>query len=157
QYAPLSNGFDTLDRLTTENSVTFTYGDSAHLHAATGLSGGYNAVYDQVGNMTCRAQTGSTTCSGTPQTGEQLTYDNEGRLTAWQNAPSNPTSTAAMAYDGEGQRVALKVNGGTPTYYLGTLEEVAGSTLTKYLAAPGQVGSTGLPTVVRMGTGGALS
>ena len=36
----------------------------------------------------------------------QLAYDNERRLTAWQNAPSAPTSTDAFAYDGEGNRVA---------------------------------------------------
>jgi hypothetical protein len=34
---------------------------------------------------------------------------------------------------------------------LGTLEDIVGSTLTKYFSAPG------LPTVVRVGTGGALS
>ena len=80
------------------------------------------------------APTSGFTCSGTP-TGAQLTYDNQGRLTVWQNAPSNPTSTEAMAYDGEGQRVALKVNGGAPTYYLGSLEEITGATLTKYFTA----------------------
>ncbi len=157
QYPAMSFGFDTLDRQTTAAGATFTYGDSAHLHAVTGLSAGFSATYDAAGNMTCRAQTGGTTCSGTPQTGEQLTYDNEGRTTAWQNAPSNPTATEAMAYDGEGQRVALKVNGGTPTYYLGSLEEISGSTLTKYLSAPGQATGARLPTAVRVGTSGTLS
>jgi YD repeat-containing protein len=114
----------------------------AHLHAVTAIGSSYTARYDASGNMTCRAPTGSTTCSGTP-TGAQLTYDNEGRLTAWQNAPSNPTSTEAMAYDGEGNRVALQVNGGTPTYYLGNLEEVTGSMLTKYFSAPSHAGGPG--------------
>lgn len=36
---------------------------------------------------------------------QQLSYDNEGRLTAWQNAPSSPTSTDQYLYDGEGNRV----------------------------------------------------
>ena len=55
-----------------------------------------------------------------------------------------------MAYDGEGQRVALKVNGGTPTSCLGTLEEIAGSMLTKKCLS-----ASGLPTIVRVGTDGA--
>jgi RHS repeat-associated protein len=151
QYGATTASFDTLDRQTTENSTSYTYGDSAHLHAVTSLSAGYSAKYDPAGNLTCRAPTSGTTCTSTPQTGGVLTFDNEGRLTAWQNQPSNPTSTEAMAYDGEGQRVALQVNGGTPTYYLGSLEEIVGSTLTKYLGAPG------LPTALRVGTGGALS
>ncbi len=47
---------------------------------------------------------GITTCSGTP-TGAQLTYDNEGRLSHWQNAPSSPTTTDDFLYDGAGNRV----------------------------------------------------
>jgi YD repeat-containing protein len=109
----------------------------------------YTSAYDAAGNQLCRAPTGSQTCTGTP-TGQLLTYDNEGRLTAWQNAQSSPTSTEQMAYDGEGQRVALKVNGGTPTYYLGDLEEINGGTLTKYIG-----GGAGLPSAERVGTGGA--
>ncbi len=63
------------------------------------------------------APTSGLTCFGT-STGQQLSYDNERRLTAWQNAQTNPTSTEAMAYDGEGRRVALTVNGGTATRQL---------------------------------------
>jgi YD repeat-containing protein len=100
--------------------------------------------------MTCRAPSGSQTCSGTP-TGQLLTYDNEGRTTAWQNAQSNPTATEAMAYDGAGNRVALTVNGGTPTFYLGDLEEISGGGVTKYLAAGG-----GLPQAMRAGSTSAL-
>lgn len=125
-------------------------GTTRNLHGATGIGSGYTSSYDQAGNMTCRALTSAATCSGTP-TGAQLTYDNEGRLIAWQNTPSNPTSTETIAYDGEGHAVARQTNGGTPTYYLSTLEEIAGSMLTKYFTA------TGLPTIVRNGTGGALS
>lgn len=44
-----------------------------------------------------------------------------------------------MAYDSEGQRVALQVNGGIPTYSLGVLEVVTGSTLTTYLSAAAQL------------------
>ncbi len=144
-------GYDTLDRLTSGPLGSYTYGDSAHKHAVTSIgTSSYTASYDASGNMTCRAPSGSQTCSGTP-TGQLLTYDNEGRTTAWQNAPSNPTSIEQMAYDGEGRRVALTVNGGTPTYYLGSLQEISGGSLTKYLSA------AGLPSAVRVGTGGALS
>jgi RHS repeat-associated protein len=99
--------------------------------------------------MTCRAPTSGTTCAGT-QTGAQMTYDNEGRLTNWQNAPSNPTKTEQMAYDGEGNRVALTVNSGTPTYYISSVEEVSGSAITKSFSA-----GHGLPTVMRVGSGGS--
>jgi RHS repeat-associated protein len=145
-----SYGFDTLDRMTAESGSAFTYGDSSHLHALTSTSAGYSAAYDQAGNMTCRAPASGATCAGTP-TGAQLTYDNQGQLTAWQNAPATPTTTETMAYDGDGRLVARKVNGGTPTYYLDTLEEITGATLTKYFTA------AGLPTIVRTGTGGTLS
>jgi RHS repeat-associated protein len=150
QYGATTFGLDTLDRLSAENGSAYTYGDNAHLHGVTGIGAGYTASYDQAGNMVCRAPTSAATCSGTP-TGARLTYDNEGRVTGWQNTPSAPTSTEAIAYDGEGHAVARQANGGTPAYYLDTLEEVAGSTLTKYFTADG------LPTIVRTGTGGALS
>ncbi len=80
-----------------------------------------------------------------------MAYDDEERLTSWQNAPSSPTSIEAMAYDGDGNRVALVVNGGTPTYYLGNLEVISGSSLTEYFTA-----CAGLPTIERVGTSGAL-
>lgn len=80
---------------------------------------------------------------GTP-TGAVLSYDKENRLVGWQNAPSNPTSTASFAYDGEGQRVAQNANG-TKTYYVGGAEEQTGSTLTRYCMVPG------LPTAMNVG------
>jgi RHS repeat-associated protein len=67
------------------------------------------------------------TCASTP-TGQVLGYDAEGRLAAWQNAQSSPTSTASYLYDGEGNRVeAVTTAGGTSTTttYLGNTEEVA--------------------------------
>jgi RHS repeat-associated protein len=112
-----------------------TYGDAAHLHAATAVGSGYTAKYDASGNMTCRAPTSSQTCSGT-LTGAALNYDNEGRLTAWQNAQSGPTSTDNFLYDGEGNRVEQQsvVSGTTTTtVYVGSVEELkttAGSTTT---------------------------
>jgi hypothetical protein len=97
--------YDTLDRLTSGPAGSYSYGDAAHKHAATAVGSGYTAKYDASGNMTCRAPSSSQTCSGTI-TGAALTYDNEGRLTAWQNAQFSPTSTDSYLYDGEGNRVA---------------------------------------------------
>ncbi|HEX6819393.1 MAG TPA: hypothetical protein VF120_13535 [Ktedonobacterales bacterium] len=153
-YGPVSYGYDTLDRMTSSPSGANVYGDSAHLHAETSIGTAYSARYDAAGNMTCRAPTSSTPCSGGAN-GELLTYDTEGRLTTWQNAPSNPTATEAMAYDGEGNRVALQVNGGTPTYYLGSLQELSGSTLTMYIT--GSSAGADLPVVEAVGSRGTLS
>ncbi len=124
----------TTDCITSGPLGSYTYGDSAHLHAATSVGSGYTASYDAAGNMLCRAPTASTTCSGTP-TGAQSSYDNEGRLAAWQNAPSSPTSTANYLYDGEGNRVFQQTttNGSTTsTTYVGNLEDIttSGSTTT---------------------------
>jgi len=89
-----SFSYDTLNQLTSGPLGSYSYGDAAHLHAATSVgsgSGQYTASYDASGNMVCRAPTGSVSCSGT-NTGQQLTWDNEGRLTGWQNAPSSHLS-----------------------------------------------------------------
>ena len=80
-----------------------TYGDSAHLHAATAIGTTYTAKYDANGSMTCRAPSSASTCAGTP-TGAQLTYDTEGQLVAWQNAPSSSTTTPAASTARVGRR-----------------------------------------------------
>ena len=155
--------YDTLDRLQSGPLGSYSYGDSAHLHAVTGIANGgttaYSATYDAGGNMTCRAADGTTTCSGTP-TGAVLSYDNEGRLSGWQNTPTSPTTTDSFLYDGEGNRVEQQTttNGSILTstvYVAGGLEEItstgASTTLTKYF------GAQGLPTAERVGTNGPLS
>jgi len=105
----------------------------------TATGSGYSAAYDAAGNMTCRAPSNATTCSGT-QTGQQLSYDAEGHLSTWQNQPT-PTSTVNYLYDGEGTRVASQlVSGGntTLTSYIGNLETVVtGSSTTTYYSAGG--------------------
>jgi RHS repeat-associated protein len=103
-----------------------TYGNSSHPHALMATSTGYSAAYDAVGNQTCRALTSATTCSGT-QTGQQLSYDAEGRLTGWQNTPASPSASATYLYDGSGNRVAMQTTSGgttTLTAYIGSIEEV---------------------------------
>jgi hypothetical protein len=71
----------------------------------SGGTGAYSASYDASGNMTCRAPSSSTACAGTTKTGQQLTWDVEGRLATWQNTTTSPTVTAKYLSDGEGQRV----------------------------------------------------
>jgi RHS repeat-associated protein len=116
--------YDNMGRFTTGPLGAYTYGDSAHVHALT-HSAAYTAAYDAAGNMTCRAPTTSATCIST-QTGAQLSYNNEGQLSNWQNQPSSPTSTAAFLYDGQGNRVAQQTTSSgsaTTTVYVGELEE----------------------------------
>jgi RHS repeat-associated protein len=120
---------------------SYSYDDANHLHAATfvqSASDDYSATYDASGNMTARAPSES-------QSQQKLTWDNEGRLTAWQNAPSSPTSTAQYLYDGEGNRVEQQTASGgttTTTVYVGDLESVAttggATTTTTYFYAAGQ-------------------
>ncbi len=87
--------------------------------------------------MTCRAATSATTCAGASPTGAQMGYDNEGRLTSWQNTPSSsPTQSATYLSDGAGQRVQQAATSGgatTTASYIGSLEEVTtsgGTTMT---------------------------
>jgi RHS repeat-associated protein len=94
--------------------------------------------------MICRAPDGSVSCTGA-NTGQQLSWDNEGRLEGWQNAPTSPTSSAAYLYDGEGHRVEQQTSSGgttTTTVYIGDLESIAvtggTTTTTTYYYAAGQ-------------------
>jgi len=130
-----SDSYNVDGQLSSGPGGTYTYGSGSHVHALTVTSGGYSAAYDAAGTMNCRAPTSSTTCRGT-QTGQQLNYDAERRLTSWQNQPNSPTQKAHYLYDGEGHRVAMKttVSGtNTTTAYIGSIEEVqttGGSTQT---------------------------
>ncbi len=143
--------YDTLTRLTSITSSgatgsspgSYTYGDSAHLHAATATAGGYSATYDAAGDMVCRAPTSATTCTGGSPTGAQLAYDAERRLAHYQNIPgAAPDVEAWYLYDGAGNRVeqAVKQSGvTTSTYYLaGGAEEVrSDGSLIKYYGSLG--------------------
>ncbi|HEV2236265.1 MAG TPA: RHS repeat-associated core domain-containing protein, partial [Ktedonobacterales bacterium] len=136
--------YDNLGRLTSGPLGNYGYADAAHLHGATSIGGQWTGTYDASGDLTCRAPSSATTCAGTP-TGAQLSYDAEGRLSAWQNAPSSPSSTDSFLYDGEGHRVQQVVTSGgatTTTVYIGRLEEVATSgatiTTTTYYYAGGK-------------------
>ncbi|HEV8191246.1 MAG TPA: RHS repeat-associated core domain-containing protein [Ktedonobacterales bacterium] len=117
---------------------SYSYGDSAHLHAATATAGDYSATYDAAGDMTCRAPNSATTCTGASPTGAQLAYDAERRLTHSQDVPgASPNVEAWYLYDGAGNRVeqaAKQSEVTTSTYYLaGGAEEVhSDGSLIKY-------------------------
>jgi RHS repeat-associated protein len=113
--------------LTSGPAGNYTYGDSNHPHAVTSTSSGYSAAYDATGNLICRALTSATSCSGTSSTGQQLSYDAQGRLSNWESQANSPAQTASYLYDGNGNRVAMQttVNGATTlTAYIGSVEEV---------------------------------
>ncbi len=108
----------------------YNYGDSSHPHAVTSTSNGYSATYDAAGNLICRALTMTTTCSGSSPTGQQLSYDAQGRLSIWQDQATSPTQTVNYLYDGSGNRVAMQSTGNgttTLTSYIGSIEEVQSS------------------------------
>src|SRR5579871_5755557 len=90
--------YDTLGRLTNGPLGAYTYGSSAHLHAVTTIGSTYSASYDAAGNMTCRSSVSASACVGTP-TGAALSYDVEGRLSHWQDTPTNPTTTDDFLYE----------------------------------------------------------
>ncbi len=113
--------------LTTGPQGSYTYGDNTHPHAVTSTSSGYSASYDAAGNMTCRATSNASVCSGSSPTGQQLSYDAEGRLSSWQDQPTLPGKIVNYLYDGEGHRVAMQstVSGTTTlTSYIGSIEEI---------------------------------
>jgi RHS repeat-associated protein len=121
-----SESYNVVNGFVTGPAGSYTYGDGSHPHAVTATSGGYSAAYDAAGNLICRALTTATTCSGT-QTGQQLSYNPQGKLSNWQNTPTSPTQTANYLYDGAGNRVAMVTKVGsitTTTVYVGSIEEV---------------------------------
>jgi RHS repeat-associated protein len=133
QYAQTFS-YDVMGRITNGPLGTYTYGDPAHVHAATAIGTAWTTAYDAAGNMTCRAPNGAGTCTGT-QTGAQLGYNNENELASWQNASTSPSAAAQFLYDGQGQRVEQSVTQSgttTATVYVGNVEEVSttGSTTT---------------------------
>jgi RHS repeat-associated protein len=101
----------------------YVYGDAAHRHAVTGVSGGHSYAYDANGNMVSRTTGGQSFT---------LTYDAENRLVSVSGAVS-----ASFVYDGDGRRVKATVNGVT-SYYVGDYYEMSGGVVKKYYSAGGK-------------------
>jgi RHS repeat-associated protein len=142
-----SFSYDALGRITSGSAGTMTYGDSSHVHAATGLSSVSNpyASYDAMGNMTCRnvSHSSSQSCASGAQTGAIMTYDNEGRLASWK-APQGSTGTDQFLYDNEGNRVLQRssTSSVSDTITFDGYSEVVitggTSTITNYFSVAGQ-------------------
>ena len=70
-----SLSYDALGRLASVSTAgSYGYGDAAHLHAATAITGGggasaYSAAYDAAGNMLCRAPSGTPPARGVRRAG----------------------------------------------------------------------------------------
>ncbi|MGH2502248.1 MAG: hypothetical protein ACRDID_07005, partial [Ktedonobacterales bacterium] len=61
---------DTVSLAGTSASYSYRYGDASHAAAAIGSA--WSASYDAMGEMTCRAAAGITTCAGSSPTEAQL-------------------------------------------------------------------------------------
>jgi RHS repeat-associated protein/uncharacterized repeat protein (TIGR01451 family) len=116
---------------------TYTYGNSAHKHAATALSSGESYGYDANGNMTTRVENGLTYTQ---------TFDAENRLIS----VTVNSQTTQFVYNGGGNLVKKIKPDGSKTLYVGGIYEVdksSGGTVTgtkTYYPAAGamRIGST---------------
>src|SRR5579884_1278958 len=81
-----------MGRLSSGPGGSYTYGDPAHVHAATAIGSTWSAGYDAAGEMTCRAASLGSSCSG-QATGAVLEWSPDGELAGWQDAPQSPAAS----------------------------------------------------------------
>jgi RHS repeat-associated protein/uncharacterized repeat protein (TIGR01451 family) len=94
---------------------SYTYGDSAHVHAVTSLSTGESYTYDANGNMITRVEGGLTYTQN---------FDAENRLAS----VTVSGQTTQFVYDGDGNLVKKIEPDGTCTIYVGGVYEVEKAT-----------------------------
>jgi RHS repeat-associated protein len=121
--------------LSSKAGVNYTYGDSNHDHAVTGM-GSDSFTYAANGNQITRNVSGSAYTLG---------YDAENHLVSVGGAV-----TATFVYDGDGNRVKATVSGATTTYVGNYFEWVSSTSNMKkyYYAGPTRVAMrTGSSTI----------
>jgi RHS repeat-associated protein len=123
--------------------TSYTYGDSAHVHAATALSTGEQYTYDANGNMTERTE------GGVSYTQE---FDAENRL----STVTTITGTTRFVYDGDGQRVLQIRSDGTTVAYVSSVMEVEMNPAYYALAGPSGSG-VGSGAVAANGSRGSVT
>ncbi len=106
-----NHDYNLIGNITTKGSAAYTYGNSAHKHAATSLSSGESYTYDPNGNMITRVEGGLTYTQ---------TFDAENRLKSV--IVSGQTTT--FLYDGDGNLVKKIKPDGSKTIYIGGVYEV---------------------------------
>jgi YD repeat-containing protein len=118
-----SFSYNATGNLTSLAGASQWYSDTAHVHAATHLSGTQALWYDANGNTITRTVAGVT---------QRLAWDAENRLAS---IVANGVTTT-FTYDGDGNRVKVNTNG-VITAYVGSTYEVnpgTGVTTTYYYA-----------------------
>jgi RHS repeat-associated protein len=134
-----SYSYDPIGRMSSSSTAgTYSYGDSAHVHAPTGTQQGRTRTYDANGNLTALHDPGGRDPMIDPG-GRDLTIDwsISGMPQRIVSHPSDTTST--IGYDDVEQRVVKHDDQGA-TYYLGRyLEQDPHGGLVKYYWAGDQL------------------